>query len=171
MRRTKWWSWSRIAAYVILGGLFTLRLVIDQQSPQSLMTAAVGDTTSVALMWVGESAAYLSLAQGPAMARPAPRTIHPLPHVSAQLRGQAGDQDGILLSPKMAASITASIASHTAADAESPGEIFCALVWSSLRVRPCPLGSMILCSDFRACSNEISAQSWSPAWSVAPAPA
>ena len=159
MRRAKWWSWSRIAAYVILGGLFTLRLVIDQQSPQSLMTAAVGDTTSVALMWVGESAAYLSLAQGPAMARPAPRTIHPLPHVSAQLRGQAGDQDGILLSPKMTASITASIASHTASDAQSPGEIISALVWSSLRVRPCPVGSTILCSDFRACSNEMSAQS------------
>jgi len=171
VRRAKWWSWSRIAAYVILSGLFTLRLVIDQQSPQSLMTAAVGGTTSVALLWVGESAAYFSLAQGPAVARTAPRSIHRLPHVSAQLRGQAGDQDGILLSPKMAASITASIASHTAADAQSPGEIFCALVWSSLRVRPCPFGSMILCSDFRACSNEMSAQSWSPAWSVAPAPA
>ena len=167
MRRAKWWSWSRIAAYVILGGLFTLRLVIDQQSPQSLMTAAVRDTTSVALSRVGESAAYFSLAPGPAVARPAPRSIHRLPHVSEQSRGQAGDQDGILLSPKMTASITASIAS----DAQSPGEIFSALVWSSLRVRPCPFGSTILCSDFRACSNEMSAQSWSPAWPVAPAPA
>jgi hypothetical protein len=77
-------------------------LVIDQQSPQSLMTAAVGDTMSVALSWVGEFAAYFSLARGAAVARTAPRSIHRLPHVSAQLRGQAGDHDGILLSPKMA---------------------------------------------------------------------
>jgi len=71
----------------------------------------------------------------------------------------------------MTASITASIASHTASDTQSPGEIFSALVWSSLRVRLCPFGLTILCSDFRACSNEMSAQSWSPAWSVALAPA
>ena len=61
------------------------------------------------------------------------------------------------LSPKITAAITASIASHTASDAPSPGEISSALVWSSLRVRPCSFGSTILCSDFRACSNETSA--------------
>src|SRR5664280_1533943 len=121
------------------------------------MTATVYDTTSVALMGVGEYAAYFSLAPGPAVTRPAPRSIHRLPHVSAQLRGQAGDQDGLLLSPKMTASITASIASHTASDAQSPGKIFSALVRSSLRVRPCLFGSTILCSDLRACSNEMSA--------------
>ena len=57
-------EWSRIAASVILGGLSALTLVIDHQSPQSLMTAAVC-VAPVALLWIGEPAAAHFSGRGP----------------------------------------------------------------------------------------------------------
>ena len=57
-------EWSRIAASVILGGLSALTLVIDHQSPQSLMTAAVC-VAPLALLWIGEPAAVHFSARGP----------------------------------------------------------------------------------------------------------
>jgi hypothetical protein len=57
-------QWSRTAASVILGGLSALTLVIDHQSPQSLMTAAVC-VAPVALLWIGEPAAAHFSGRGP----------------------------------------------------------------------------------------------------------
>jgi hypothetical protein len=57
-------EWSRIAASVILGGFAALTLVIDHQSPQSLMTAAVC-VAPLALLWIGQPAAAHFSGQGP----------------------------------------------------------------------------------------------------------
>lgn len=57
-------EWSRIAGSIILGGLSALTLVVDHQSPQSLITAAVC-VASVALLWIGEPAAAHFSGRGP----------------------------------------------------------------------------------------------------------
>ena len=66
-------------------------------------------------------------------------------------RCQADRRDGGANIPVMA-----SIAWRTGGDAQPPSETSSALVWSSLRVRPCSFGSTILCSDSRVYNKETS---------------